>query len=244
MGFKGVITEGASRIMHNRPVNHLYGDLHDTRMKIFLRNRSLSNDIGYRFCDKRWTHFPLQPNKYLSWLENSDGPILNICMDFEVLGERYSSHSGIFDFFEKTVAAIVSSPKMQFSLPSVAAEELEVFDVLDVYDPVTWTDKDNDLSVFRGNAMQTEALGKIYELGKDIVMTKNRKLMQTWLSLLASDHFYYMSTKGDGSMRNYFSPYRSPYDAYVYYMNILNDLEQKIRNDDYFLSTINGLKMP
>lgn len=244
LGFKGVITEGADRIMQNRPVNQLYGDVHDTRVKILLRNRSLSNDIGYRFSDYRWSHFPLQPHKFIGWMKNSGGSILNLCMDFEVLGERYSRDSGIFEFFENVASDIIRSPGMHFSLPSVAANEIEIFDVLDVYEPVTWTDKDNDLSVFRGNAMQAEALSKIYELGKDIVMTKSRKLIQTWLSLLASDHFYYMSTKGDGQMRNYFSPYRSPYDAYVYYMNILNDLELKVRHDDYFLSMINGIKAP
>ena len=52
-------------------------------------------------------------------------------------------------------------------------------------------------------------------------------LWHVWRKLQTSDHFYYMSTKGadDGSVHGYFSPYNSPYDAYIYFMNVLTDLE-------------------
>jgi alpha-amylase len=40
-----------------------------------------------------------------------------------------------------------------------------------------------------------------------------------------------MSTKywNDGDVHKYFSPYGSPYDAYINYMNIVSDLEMTIR---------------
>ena len=38
-----------------------------------------------------------------------------------------------------------------------------------------------------------------------------------------------MCTKwfSDGDVHKYFSPYNSPHDAYVYYMNVLHDLRQR-----------------
>lgn len=52
-------------------------------------------------------------------------------------------------------------------------------------------------------------------------------LIHVWAKLQTSDHFYYISTKGstDGKVHKYFSPYGSPYDGYIYYMNALSDLE-------------------
>jgi alpha-amylase len=49
--------------------------------------------------------------------------------------------------------------------------------------------------------------------------------------LQTSDHFYYMSTKkgDDGGVHSYFSPYPSPYEAFINYMNVLSDLTLKLK---------------
>ena len=51
-------------------------------------------------------------------------------------------------------------------------------------------------------------------------------MVEIWRRLQTSDHFYYMSTKGDddGAVHSYFSPFQSPYDAFIAYMNVLKDL--------------------
>ncbi len=54
-----------------------------------------------------------------------------------------------------------------------------------------------------------------------------RPLLPTdWRKLTTSDHFYYMCTKyfADGDVHKYFSPYDSPYDAYITYLNVLDNL--------------------
>ncbi|MGH7703119.1 MAG: hypothetical protein ACREMO_08490, partial [Gemmatimonadales bacterium] len=45
-----------------------------------------------------------------------------------------------------------------------------------------------------------------------------------------SDHVYYMCTKwfADGDVHKYFSPFDSPYDAFVAFMNATQDLEQAV----------------
>ena len=49
--------------------------------------------------------------------------------------------------------------------------------------------------------------------------------------LQTSDHFYYMCTKwfADGDVHKYFNPYGSPYDAYINYMNIIDDFSGSYR---------------
>ena len=51
-------------------------------------------------------------------------------------------------------------------------------------------------------------------------------LLQDWRKLTTSDHSYYMSTKywSDGDVHKYFSPYDSPYDAYINFMNVLDNV--------------------
>ena len=45
-----------------------------------------------------------------------------------------------------------------------------------------------------------------------------------------SDHLYYVSTKGfdDGGVHAYFSPFESPYDAFIALMNVLADFERRV----------------
>ena len=76
--------------------------------------------------------------------------------------------------------------------------------------------------------MQEEALNRIYSLEEKVMSSKNKDIINTWSKLQTSDHFYYMSTKywNDGDVHKYFSPYDSPYDAYIYYMNVLSSKKQ------------------
>ena len=72
---------------------------------------------------------------------------------------------------------------------------------------------------------------RVYGLEKEIKLINDPDLLNVWSRLQTSDHFYYMSTKywSDGDVHKYFSPYESPYDAHIYYMNVLSDLEKTIQ---------------
>jgi alpha-amylase len=77
--------------------------------------------------------------------------------------------------------------------------------------------------------MQKAALQKLYELEKQIKNSRDAKLLADWRRLQCSDIFYYMCTKwfSDGDVHKYFNPHQSPYEAFVAFMNILNDLRQR-----------------
>lgn len=79
--------------------------------------------------------------------------------------------------------------------------------------------------------MQQEALTKIYSISNRVIDAANKDLTDIWGKLQTSDHFYYMSTKfwSDGDVHKYFSPYNSPYDAYIFYMNVFADFEATLQ---------------
>ena len=96
---------------------------------------------------------------------------------------------------------------------------------------ISWADAERDLSAWRGNDLQDDALGAVQALEADVKKTGDPDLLRTWRRFTTSDHFYYMCTKffSDGDVHKYFSPYETPYDAYIFYMNALADLELTVR---------------
>jgi alpha-amylase len=81
--------------------------------------------------------------------------------------------------------------------------------------------------------MQGSALSELYKLERLIKQVDQHDLDPTlladWRRLTCSDHFYYMCTKyfSDGEVHRYFSPYESPYDSYINYMNVLDHLRTR-----------------
>ena len=73
--------------------------------------------------------------------------------------------------------------------------------------------------------MQQEALKKIYALETPVKASEDRDMIHVWRKLQSADHFHYME-KSNG-----FTPYPSPFDAYIYYMNALADLQVRVKRE-------------
>ena len=101
---------------------------------------------------------------------------------------------------------------------------------IDVPDVLTWADTDRDLTAWTGNDIQRDAIATIYRMESDVMKTQDDGLIENWRKLQTSDHFYYMCTKwsNDGDVHAYFSPYNSPYDAYIAFMNAISDLQLRV----------------
>jgi hypothetical protein len=61
--------------------------------------------------------------------------------------------------------------------------------------------------------------------------TGDLALIEDFRRLTTSDHFYYMCTKyfNDGDIHAYFSPYETPYEAYMNFMNAFHDINSAWR---------------
>lgn len=230
-GYKAVLAEGWEKILGWRSPNYVYQPNNTSRTRLLLKNYKLSDDIAFRFGDHSWKEYPLTAEKYVEWIgEDKDSPLTNIFIDYETFGEHQWADTGIFDFLRALPKEWLKSKDHKFMTISEAAEAFEPVDSLDVPYTTTWADSERDLSAWLGNRMQQESQHYLYSLAPAIMATEDINLIGDWRRLTTSDHPYYMSTKywNDGDVHAYFSPYKSPYDAFLYYMNALRDIRYRL----------------
>jgi alpha-amylase len=232
MGYKAAITEGAKHILGWKSPNFLYCNAINPKLKVLLRNYTLSDDIAFRFSNKNWSSYPLTAEKYASWVKGlgTSSDIVNIFMDYETFGEHQKKETGIFDFLKHLPDVIIKKTPFSFMTVSEIADQYQPVAVLHVPSPISWADEERDLTAWMGNELQTAAVSKLYSMADRVGNCGSDQLMRDWVYLQSSDHFYYMSTKffSDGAVHAYFNPYENPYQAFMNYMNVISDFEIRL----------------
>ena len=229
MGYKGIITEGSDRVLGWRSPNYLYKPV-NTDIKVLMRNYKLSDDVGFRFSAREWPGHPLTADKYAHWMAQCPGDIVNLFLDYETFGEHQWTETGIFEFIKHLPEKILAHDHLNFVTVSEAVERYPAVGEIDVPWAISWADEDRDVSTWLGNDMQIACFNELKDIGRKLKETGDKNLKYIWRLLQTSDHLYYVSTKGlqDGNVHAYFSPYDVPYDGFINYMNILQDLKQKL----------------
>jgi len=232
LGYKTILAEGADKILGWRSANFVYQPKDCSQMKLLLRNYRLTDDIAFRFSERSWSEYPVYAEKYAAWLHSLHGyaDVVNLFMDFETFGEHQWEETGIFEFLKHLPDYILKHPEYCFMTPAEVSANFHAVAELDVPEFISWADVDRDLSAWRGNPLQEDALAAVYALEQKVYATDDQALLSTWRSLQTSDHFYYMCTKysADGDVHKYFNPYRNPYEAYINYQNILSDFTLEV----------------
>ncbi|GAB6395520.1 MAG: alpha-amylase [Bacteroidales bacterium] len=222
LGYKGMLTEGAKHVLGWKSPNYIYTSAAQPQLKLLLKNDRFSEDVSIRFNNYSWSEYPLTADKYVSWIASlpQGEQIVNLFMNYDVLGSFHPAASGIFDFF-KALPRYTEEKGIGFSLPSEAFALIKPVGSISVSYPMSWVDEEKDCSSWLGNVLQTEAFGKINQISERVRLIEDRRIRQDWLYLQSSDHFYYMNTKHPGERG--FSPYDNPYEAFNNYMNVLSD---------------------
>lgn len=235
-GFEAIITEGWDPVLGWRSPNFVYQPAYTENIKLLMKNYRLSDDIAFRFSNKGWSEWPLTTEKYCHWLNDGDphGEVVNLFMDYETFGEHQWADTGIFDFLRALPREWLKQPGNGFKTITQAARAYDAKDAIDVSHTITWADTERDLTAWLGNAMQVNAISALYSLEHHVMSSGNADLIGDWRKLQTSDHFYYMCTKWftDGDVHAYFSPYDSPYNAFMYFMNSFRDVEGRILEGD------------
>lgn len=230
-GYKAILAEGWDPILGWRSPNFVYQPTYTNGIKLLLKNYKLSDDIAFRFGDRNWKEWPLTADKFVHWLNNTkDASIFNLFMDYETFGEHQWEDSGIFNFLHHLPEQWHKNGDNKFMTVSEAAEAFEPTDQVDMPQTVTWADTERDLTAWLGNPMQQQAIRSLYGLGGMIIRSEDAQLLEDWRRLQTSDHFYYMCTKwfNDGDVHAYFSPYDTPYEAFMNFMNCYHDLKSRL----------------
>ena len=230
LGFKTVLTEGARHIMGWQSPNYLYCGETQPKLKVLLRNYGLSDDIAFRFSNRGWADWPLTGEKYLGWLKEAEGEIINLFMDYETFGEHQKADSGILDFMRYLPEVILKDGSFEFVTPTQAAHKHKPVGGIDVPDAISWADEERDVTAWLGNELQQEAYQKVYAMTEKLSIVNDVDLWEDFGHLQESDHFYYMCTKffSDGEVHKYFNPYDTPYEAFINYMNVISDFQIRL----------------
>jgi len=233
LGFEGILCEGADHVLGYRSPNFVYRPAGIKGLKMLLKNYRLSDDIAFRFSNRDWPEWPLTAPKFAHWVSevNGNGYTVNLFMDYETLGEHQWEDTGIFDFLEHLPDHVFRHPDNDFKTPSEVIRHYDSVGELDVPFMVSWADIERDLSAWLGNAMQSNALHVLYQAEEQVKQTEDPQIINDWRKLQTSDHFYYMCTKwfADGDVHKYFNPYDSPYDSYINFMNVMDNLRSRCR---------------
>ncbi len=250
--FLGVLCEGVDNLLGYRSPNYAYTPTGiswrsgETPFKLLLKNYRLSDDVAFRFSNRDWAEWPLSAEKFAGWVNqiNGDGYLCNLFMDYETFGEHQWVDTGIFEFLDALPEKIfdVNPGENHFNTPSEAIKRFEPIGEYDAPNMISWADMERDLSAWLGNSMQSNALYELYKLERPIKerlaeaelagstdLKHAQNLLEDWRKLTTSDHFYYMCTKyfSDGDVHKYFNPYESPYDAYINFMNVLDNVRSR-----------------
>lgn len=230
LGYRGVFTEGAERILGWRSPNHLYR-AKGCRIRILLRNYRLADDIAFRFSSRWWAAWPLTADKYASWLRASQGQCINLFMDYETFGEHHWKETGIMEFLRWLPGEVLRYPELSFRTPSELVERHEPAGELDVgdYATVSWADIERDTGAWLSNDMQRTCYHALKGLEKPVRRARDKRLLRLWRLLQISDHLYYMFIAGGapGIVHGYFSQ-QPPFEAFRALTNILEDFQAKV----------------
>ena len=232
LGYKGILAEGADHILGWKSPNFVYKPKTARKMKLLLKNYKLSDDVAFRFSNKGWEEHPLTAKKYADWLSAVEGDTINLFMDYETFGEHQWEDTGIFKFLEHLPTELLKKG-IGFHRPSELLKN-DAKDEIDVHNLISWADVERDLSAWLGNKMQQSAIAELFSLRTQVLRSNDKELIDKWRKMTTSDHFYYMCTKwfNDGDVHKYFNPYDNPYDAFITFMNIMNDLIVRIKGED------------
>jgi alpha-amylase len=234
LGFQVILGEGADHLLGWRSPHRVYRPEGCQRIKLLLRSYKFSDDIAFRFSNRAWSEWPLTADKFARWVHAlpREDSVVGLFMDYETFGEHQWTDTGIFQFMEHLPGAVLKNDRFRFRTPSEVAEERDPVARLSIPHPVSWADVERDLTAWLGNAMQFAAKDAFYALRPSVVEAASNgspELLDHWRRLSTSDHLYYMCTKwfSDGDVHKYFSPYASPHDAFIAYMNVLDDLARR-----------------
>lgn len=242
LGFKAVISEGARHILKWRSPNYIYRNPNSSELAILFRNIQLNNDLGFRFANADWTGWPRIENNYLSILNKipEHENVVNLFMDYETVCSGQQKNTKSFNFLNSFPSAVFEMTDFSFMTPSEICDFNKPLSEILIPETVSRSDNEGgDLSAWMGNDLQKEAQDKLYGLKEKINLCNDPKLLNDWNYLQSTDHFYYMCSKffTNKEVSSLLNPYNNPYEAFMNYMNVLNDFSYRLNRSVFNLKT-------
>jgi alpha-amylase len=208
-GFDGALMEGRDWHLGWHEPTHVYQHPLQ-RLKLLVRHHHLSDDVGYRFSNRHWNHWPLMAGTYAGWVRETWGDLVMVGWDFETFGEHHRRDSGIFEF-TRALARELRKQKVRMMLPSEAVGELGA-KRLEV--PVneygsTWAGE-GGMEFFLGNEAQQGLFRLMHHAYSKARLTGDPRLVEIAKWLLQSDNLHLIQWFGrwgpEAEVSAYFTP--------------------------------------
>jgi alpha-amylase len=232
LGYKVVLTEGAKHILGWKSPCYLYNNPFQPEQKLLLRSYNLCDDITLRFSDKNWSEFPLTAEKYIHFLSSiaPDAPFINLYFDYETIGDYHPKETGIFEFFGVLFSQLADNNNYNFIMPKEVLKSKEQTSALHVPFCISCSGDEKDTNEWLGNELQEEAFGQLYKLESAYLKSTNEAAKEAWLRMQNALYYNFMGTKWfpQNVVKKHFEVYPSPYQAFINYMNVLNDVKVQL----------------
>jgi len=235
MGFKAILTEGAKHILRWRSPNYLYHNPKSPELYLLLKNNRLSEDVALGFANADRFGCSGISNNFISILNNIplQEPIVNLFVDYKFAGKGQNKGNGINKFLKSLSSSIMEMTDYKFMTPSEISDNYLPVSEIPIPEPISrGSREERDLSAWVGNELQQEALKKLYSVNDKIENCHNSDLLRDWQYLQSLDHLYFMSSKffSNREVASLTNPYNSPYEAFMNYMNILDDFVNRLNH--------------
>ncbi len=226
-GYKAVLADKGLHTNINNP-NLVYNAQNAQKLKLLFRNNSLSEDISGRFSDTSWSEYPLKAKKYASWIFDcgDKAQTINLFLRYENFGLYHTKEEGIFEFLKEFPTKVLQNENFVFKTLSEVAK-LKASAQVSIPMTTSWERKTRDVSIWQNNDLQKDALLSCYNLEKMLQKANDKNLTKIWQVLQDSEHIYAMSMHERARDPE---KLESPYEAYINYMNILSDLQLRVKH--------------
>lgn len=227
--YRAMIINGTKKTLIWRSPNYVYSNVLKPKMHIYFRNEMISGDLEGNLNRLNSNEQEINTNKFISVLNSisKDEPIINIYIDYMLLGgfgiEKKEK------FIQQLVAQINKKPDMGFIFPSEIKEQYAPVAEIHSNEPSCWVNNFHSY-YYPGNDLQAEAIKQLYRLNEMANNIDDLNLLKDWQYLQTTDHIHLMDDQHPAYIDNGLnSIYKTKYDAFINYMNILNDFRLRIK---------------
>lgn len=231
-GCQAILTNGTKKILQWQSPNYLYCSKDPKRIRILFRNEKISNELSAIFVNPNKVEGRRELEMFFDTLNSipPDEPITNIYLNYKSLGGINKSEKQ--RLFQTFVSRITKSPTYCFNLPSKIIEEYGSVSEIGTDETICWNESFHS-EYYPGNELQKDAIRQLFKLAKKVESTNNNNLKIDWRYLQSSDHFHLMDENHPDYQNNMLAStiFKSKYDAYINYMNILADFKIRLKNN-------------
>lgn len=231
-GYRSILTNGIKRILQWRSPNYLYCSDDPEQIRILFRNEKISNELSDILFNANKVEARKQFEYLFQYINTlpPDEPLLNIYFNYKLLGG--SNLQDKQRLFRSFVSKIIKSESYCFNLPSQIIEQYAPISKIGTEEPICWNGNFNP-AYYPGNELQKDAIRQLFKLSNKVKASNNSNLKVDWRYLQSSDHFHLMDENHPDYRNNPRDSviFKSKYEAYINYMNILADFKIRLKND-------------